>query len=180
MDRSFFFNDQRKFGWMRLIATLEVANIDFIKNLGPEPLEDNFTSYNFAGRFVRRHRTSIKAAILDQSVIAGVGNIYADESLWGAKIHPSRQVDSISSSEFNDLYKELRSVMNLSIKKGGSTNRNYVNAEGTKGSYMDFASVFRREGKSCLRCSETIVKIRVASRGTHICPLVRCCKYNND
>jgi len=165
-----YFNDQRKFGWVKLLPTLEVPNMDFMKKVGPEPLEPDFTAEQFKARFKKRPGTSIKAAILDQSVIAGVGNIYADESLWGAKIHPSRKVDSITDVEFKELYKEVRYVMNLSIEKGGSTNRNYVNAEGKKGSYMDFARVFRREGLECPRCGDEIIKIRVAGRGTHICP----------
>jgi formamidopyrimidine-DNA glycosylase len=166
-----FFNDQRKFGWVKLMPTIEVENIDFMRKVGPEPLEPDFTSEQFVERFKRRARTTIKAALLDQSVIAGVGNIYADEALWGAKIHPVRLVGAITNTEFKKLYTEVRAVMNLSIEKGGSTNRNYVNAEGKKGSYMDFARVFRREGQSCPRCGATIIKIRVAGRGTHICPV---------
>ncbi len=165
-----YFNDQRKFGWVRLMPTVEVPNIDFMRRVGPEPLEPDFTVAQFAERFKRRSRTTIKAAILDQSVIAGVGNIYADESLWGAKIHPATLVGHIPYSKFQSLYTEVRAVMNLSIEKGGSTNRNYVDAEGKKGSYMDFARVFRREGLACPRCGTEIIKIRVAGRGTHICP----------
>lgn len=165
-----YFNDQRKFGWMKLMPTLEVSNIDFMKKVGPEPLEADFTPEEFAARFKRRSKTSIKAALLDQTVIAGVGNIYADESLWGAKIHPKRLVNTITTEEFQKLYEELRSVMNLAIEKGGSTDKNYVNAEGKRGSYMDFARVFRRKGKPCPRCATTIIKFKAAGRGTHICP----------
>ncbi|MBC7943173.1 bifunctional DNA-formamidopyrimidine glycosylase/DNA-(apurinic or apyrimidinic site) lyase [Candidatus Saccharibacteria bacterium] len=165
-----FFNDQRKFGWMKLIPTVEVMELSFMQKVGPEPLEDDFTPMQFAERFKRRSRTSIKAALLDQTVIAGVGNIYADESLWGAKIHPLRQVNTITPAEFDSLYTQLRLVMNLSIEKGGSTNRNYVNVDGRRGSYMDFARVFRREGLGCPRCTSTIIKFKAAGRGTHICP----------
>jgi formamidopyrimidine-DNA glycosylase len=165
-----YFNDQRKFGWMKLLPTLEVPNIDFMKKVGPEPLEAEFTAAEFASRFTRRAKTSIKAAILDQTVVAGVGNIYADESLWGAKIHPLRLVNSISEEEFVRLYTELRAVMNLAIEKGGSTDKNYVNAEGKRGSYMDFARVFRREGFKCPRCGTEVIKFKAAGRGTHICP----------
>ena len=165
-----FFNDQRKFGWVKLMPTAEIANLPFMQKVGPEPLELDFSVNDFAERFKRRGRTNIKAAILDQSVIAGVGNIYADESLWGAKIHPKRLVESITREEFAELYTDLRQVMNLSIEKGGSSNRNYVNAEGKRGSYMDFARVFRREGLPCPRCGTTIEKLRVAGRGTHVCP----------
>ena len=165
-----YFNDQRKFGWVKLLPTLEVPNIDFMQKVGPEPLEADFTVEQFAERFKRRAKTGIKAALLDQTVGAGVGNIYADESLWGAKIHPQRLVGSVSQAEFKKLYTELRSVMNLAIEKGGSTDKNYVNAEGKRGSYMDFARVFRREGQACPRCGTTIIKFKAAGRGTHICP----------
>ena len=165
-----FFNDQRKFGWMKLIPTDEVTELPFMQKVGPEPLDDDFTVEQFSERFTRRGRTSIKAALLDQTVIAGVGNIYADESLWGAKIHPKRQVNTLMSAEFKALYLELRLVMNLAIDKGGSTDKNYVNAEGKRGSYMDFARVFRREGLACPRCGTTIIKFKLAGRGTHICP----------
>jgi formamidopyrimidine-DNA glycosylase len=167
-----FFNDQRKFGWVKLMPTVEIPNIDFMKKVGPEPLEADFTKEEFRERFTRRGRTNIKAAILDQTVIAGVGNIYADESLWGAKIHPKRLVASITNKEFDQLYTELRAVMNLSIEKGGSSNHTYINAEGKRGSYMDFARVFRREGLMCPRHPDVIIeKLRVAGRGTHICPV---------
>jgi formamidopyrimidine-DNA glycosylase len=166
-----YFNDQRKFGWMRLMPTLEVPNIDFMKKVGPEPLEADFTAEEFAARFTRRGKTSIKAALLDQTVVAGVGNIYADEILWGAKIHPKRLVNTITDDEFKLLYTELRAVMNLAIEKGGSTDKNYVNAEGKRGSYMDFARVFRREGQTCPRCGTEIIKFKAAGRGTHICPV---------
>ena len=165
-----FFNDQRKFGWVRLMPTIEIPNIDFMKKVGPEPLEDTFTVSDFAKRLSRRPKTNIKAALLDQSVIAGVGNIYADESLWGAQLHPKRLVSTLSNTDIEHLYHELRTVMSLAIEKGGSSNHTYVNAEGKRGSYMDFARVFRREGLACPRCQAVIEKSRVAGRGTHTCP----------
>jgi len=166
-----FFNDQRKFGWVRLIPTLEVPNIDFFKKVGPEPLSDDFTPKIFIERIRKRANTTVKAALLDQTVLAGVGNIYADESLWGAKIHPATRVRDVPDSKLKVLYTELRYVLNLSIEKGGSTDRNYVNAEGKRGSYIDFARVFRQEGKDCPRHPGTIIiKTRVAGRGTHTCP----------
>jgi len=169
-DSKLFFNDQRKFGWMRLMPTVEIPNIDFMQKVGPEPLADDFTPKEFMQRFARRSKTNIKAALLDQSIVAGVGNIYADESLWGAKLHPKRLVGSVTEQEFTTLFHELREVMNLAVEKGGSSNHTYVNVEGKKGSYMDFARVFRREGLPCPRCGTTIEKLRVAGRGTHVCP----------
>jgi len=165
-----FFNDQRKFGWMRLFPSSEIMNLDFFKKLGPEPLDANFSATDFRNRLLRRPNSNIKAVLLDQSVVAGVGNIYADESLWGAKIHPKTLARKLSKAKMQSLYEELLAVLKLSIEKGGSTDRNYVDAFGKKGSYLAFAKVFRREGLSCPRCGSIIIKTRVAGRGTHICP----------
>lgn len=170
-DSHLYFNDQRKFGWMKLLPTISVPEIDFMKRVGPEPLEDTFTAAEFVPRMRRRNNTTIKAALLDQTVLAGIGNIYADESLWGARIHPATRVRDVSDKQLGVLLHEIKYVMNLSIEKGGSTDRNYVNAEGKKGSYIDFARVFRKEGVACPRCGESIEKTRVAGRGTHICPV---------
>ena len=170
-DSHLYFNDQRRFGWVKLVPTVEVENIDFMRRVGPEPLEDAFTAQQFILRLRRRRNTTIKAAILDQTVLAGVGNIYADESLWGAKIHPATRVRDVSDTQLTKLLTEIKSVMILSIEKGGSTDKNYRDAEGRKGSYLSFARVFRREGKACPRCGSVIEKLRVAGRGTHICPV---------
>ena len=165
-----YFNDQRKFGWVRLLPTVEIPQLDFFKKVGPEPLSSDFTWQVLRDRLMRRRNTNIKAAILDQSVVAGVGNIYADESLWGAKIHPATIVRDVSDNKVKALHKSLQEILRLAIAKGGSTDRTYVDAEGRRGSYLDFARVFRREGQPCPRCGTTIIKIRVAGRGTHICP----------
>jgi len=166
-----FFNDQRKFGWMRLMPTPEVEELDFFRKVGPEPLSADFSWKDLRERLQRRANTSIKAALLDQTVIAGIGNIYADESLWGAKIHPATPVKKLSPAKIRLLYEELVFVLELAIEKGGSTDKNYVNAEGKRGSYLSFARVFHRQGQACPRHPDTtILKIRVAGRGTHICP----------
>lgn len=167
-----FFNDQRKFGWVKLFPTIEVPNIDFMKKVGPEPLEHNFTATEFIPRVRRRSGTTIKAAILDQTVLAGVGNIYADESLWAARIHPATRVRGVTDEQLTELLVHIKATMTLSIEKGGSTDKNYVDAEGKRGSYLQFANVFRREGQACPRHPDvTIEKLRVAGRGTHMCPV---------
>lgn len=165
-----FFNDQRKFGWIRLCKTAELKNDKFLSKLGPEPLERSYTFEQFKTAVQKRSKTSIKAAILDQTVLAGVGNIYADEGLFKARIHPGTKVADVSTVKLKRLFDAIREVMRLSIKLGGSSDRNYVDAEGKKGSYLGFANVFRREGQPCPHCGGNIVKIRVAGRGTHICP----------
>lgn len=169
-DSKLFFNDQRKFGWMRLIPTFQVPEIDFFQKVGPEPLDDDFTVDKFIDRLMTRKNSNIKSVLLDQAVLAGVGNIYADESLFEAKIHPSTIVSAVPRIKLVTLYNALRAVFRLSIEKGGSTDRNYVSAEGKKGSYLSFAQVFRRQNQPCPRCGTDIAKIRVAGRGTHICP----------
>lgn len=167
-----YFNDQRKFGWMKLYPTVEVPNTDFMRKVGPEPLEDDFTADVLWERLQRRKNTTIKAAILDQTVLAGVGNIYADEGLWGARIHPATRVGDVPRANIDELWREIREVMTLAIEKGGSSNHTYINAEGKKGSYMDFARAFRRDGQPCPRHPDVMIeKIRVAGRGTHICPV---------
>jgi formamidopyrimidine-DNA glycosylase len=165
-----FFNDQRKFGWARLVPTNQIDEIDFFKKLGPEPLDARFKAPDFRERIRKRPNGRIKAILLDQTVIAGVGNIYADEALWGAMLHPETRAGDITDKNLDELYKELIYVLKLSIKKGGSTDKNYVDAEGKRGSYLKFARVFRREGLPCPRCGSVIIKTRVAGRGTHLCP----------
>lgn len=165
-----FFNDQRKFGWMRLLPTTEVPRLDFFKKVGPEPLAADFTWQQFRERLQRRKNSNIKAVLLDQTVVAGIGNIYADESLWGAKIHPLTLVRNLSDAKIKALFAAMQAVLQLSIDKGGSSDHTYVDAEGNKGSYLSFAKVFRREGRACPRCGTTVIKTRVAGRGTHVCP----------
>jgi formamidopyrimidine-DNA glycosylase len=165
-----FFNDQRKFGWIKLMPTMAIETLDFMKQLGPEPLTGQ--PYEEFLRRIRRHnKTAIKAALLNQTVVAGIGNIYADESLWAAQVHPASRVGDLNDKQLGQILAAAIEVMKLSIKKGGSTDRNYVDAEGKKGSYLAFANVFRRQGQACPRCGSTIEKIRLVGRGTHICPV---------
>ena len=167
-----FFNDQRKFGWVKLIPTDEIVNLPFFQKVGPEPLDTTTTSQQFIERIRRRNGSRIKSALLDQSVVAGVGNIYADESLWSAKIHPETRVKDLVDVDLERLFTEVKAVLQLSIDKGGSTDRNYVDAEGRRGSYLKFANVFRREGQACHRHPDVMIeKMKVGGRGTHICPV---------
>lgn len=164
-----FFNDQRKFGYMKLLPEPEVEELSFFQKLGPEPLEDNFTVEIFKERLLKKKNSLIKPTILDQSVIAGVGNIYADEALWRAKIHPETRIKDFLNVDFKNLHESIRFVMNKSIEKGGSTDRNYVNADGLRGNYLEYAAVYHKNGQPCKRCGTEISKIRVGGRGTHFC-----------
>lgn len=164
-----FFNDQRKFGFVKVLPTEEVEEDKFIKSLAAEPWKAK--PEEVWKVFQRRKNSPIKAVILDQKVIAGIGNIYADEALFFAKIHPRRLAGSLSLAETRALIEGACKVMDESIASGGSTMATYVRADGTRGDYLEkFAQVFRNEGKPCPRCGTEIEKIRVAGRGTHICP----------
>ena len=167
-----FFNDQRKFGWVKLLPTDEVKNLPFMQKVGPEPLDPQTRAEDFIQRIRHRQNSMIKLAFLDQAVIAGVGNIYADEALWAARIHPQTRVKNVSDRQLNTLFNELRQILQLSIDQGGSTDKNYVDAEGRKGNYLTFAHVFRREGQACHRHpDQAIIKLKVGGRGTHVCPV---------
>ena len=163
-----YFNDLRKFGYMSLMEDDDLAQDSFLNSLGPEPWAMN--DKEFYARLQRHKNAPVKAVILDQKVIAGVGNIYADEGLFLAKIYPGRLAGEVSRKEATELLKGLCEVMQRSIDSGGSTMKDYVRADGTKGSYLEkFANVFRREGKACPNCGAEIKKTRVAGRGTHFC-----------
>ena len=167
-----FVNDQRKFGWVKLLPTDEVKDLPFMQKVGPEPLDPQTRAEDFIQRIRRRQNSMIKPAFLDQAVIAGVGNIYADEALWAAQIHPQTRVKNVSDQQLNTLFNELRQILQLSIDQGGSTDKNYVDAEGRKGNYLTFAHVFRREGQACHRHpDQEIIKLKVGGRGTHVCPV---------
>ena len=164
-----FFNDQRKFGFVKVLETAEVENDKFIKALAKEPWDITFDEFK---KNLMRHKSApIKAVILDQKVIAGLGNIYADEALYYAKIHPKHATGTLTDADIKNILEGAKTVMQASIDSGGSTMKTYVKADGTKGDYLRlFAKVFRREGEPCERCGTEIIKIRVAGRGTHICP----------
>lgn len=171
-DSRLFFNDQRKFGWMKLLPKDTISELPFMQKVGPEPLDPETTSEYFIKRIRRRNNSLIKSVLLDQSVIAGVGNIYADESLWAAKIHPETRTKFVSDERLRALFIELKKILQLSIDNGGSTDKNYVDAKGQRGNYLTFAHVFRREGSSCYRHpDQEIVKMKVCGRGTHVCPI---------
>lgn len=163
-----YFNDQRKFGFVKVLPTEEVLQDKFIKSLAKEPYE--MTADEFYEKLQRHKNAPIKAVILDQKIICGLGNIYADEALFDAKIHPRKLAGSLTKKQTGELLVSAGKVMEASINSGGSTMRTYVKADGTKGDYLEkFAKVFRREGQPCLRCGSEIVKLKVAGRGTHVC-----------
>jgi formamidopyrimidine-DNA glycosylase len=165
----FFFNDVRKFGWVEVVPTQYQHLHKFIASLGPEPLEIKFSDFKKA--LYRFPYAQIKAKLLDQHVLAGVGNIYADESLWAAQIHPQVKIKDIPEEKLERLFKELQAVLNLSIEKGGSSSANYIKVDGKTGSYLTFSKVYKKEGEPCQRCSTELIRTVAAGRGTRLCPV---------
>lgn len=168
-DGTLYFNDQRKFGFIKVMESVDVEADAFIRKLAPEPWAMN--EAEFAERLRRHPKAPIKAVLLDQTVVCGLGNIYADEALYMSAVHPETRAGELDTEQAGRILAAAREVMERSIASGGSTMATYVKADGTKGDYLEkFAQVFRREGQPCRRCGAKIVKLRVAGRGTHICP----------
>ena len=166
-----YFNDQRKFGWVKVLPTNKIETESLIKKLGPEVLSDQFTVGYLAAQLKRRGRSMIKPVILDQTVVGGIGNIYADETLHLARLHPERRAGTLTPTEIERLWSAAREIIALGIEHGGTSFSHYVNALGGRGDYLEHARVFRRQGQPCPVCGATILKIRVAGRGTHYCPV---------
>jgi formamidopyrimidine-DNA glycosylase len=159
------FSDARRFGRVYLAGSVE----EITPLLGPEPLEDTFTPAILTQQLQGRSKV-IKALLLDQSFVAGVGNIYADEALHRAGIHPLRPANSLTTDEIERLYSTIREVLNKGIEYQGASLNWYRKPDGTKGESQDHFYVYDREGEPCLNCGTPIIKIRVAQRGTHYCP----------
>lgn len=163
-----FFNDMRRFGYMKIVKREEKEKI-VNKDFGIEPLTPDFTWKNFNGLFGKR-TTSIKAFLLNQKIIAGLGNIYTDEACFCAGIKPSRPVSDLSLEEIKKLFKCIPKILQLAIKNRGTTFNSFVDADGRQGSHFNFLKVYGRHKEKCKRCSEKIKKIRLVGRGTHFCP----------
>lgn len=171
-DDRLFFNDLRKFGWFRLVDNQKIREVD--EQLGPEPLEKNFTKQRFAEILRRRPKRTLKAVLLDQKLIAGLGNIYADESCFAAQILPGRRIESLKNKELTILYQSIITILRRAIRAGGTSTRDYRRSNGQKGNFLTQLQVYGRAGQACLICEKTIHKIKLAGRGTHFCP--RCQK----
>ncbi len=166
-----YFNDQRKFGWVKVIKRAEIEGLKTFQELGPEPLEGSF-SWKILKECLLKHKNIvIKVALLDQKTIAGVGNIYASEALFIAKIDPRRIVSTLSDNDFQKLHAGIIESLQKSIEEGGSSRTHYVNVEGKRGSYLDFAFVYNRKDGICRICRSRIKKITLGGRGTFYCEL---------
>jgi len=163
-----WFEDQRKFGRLYFTRTPdELAAV--LRKLGPEPLEAAFTRDALAS-LLRGRRAQLKPLLLNQAFVAGLGNIYVDEALWRARLHPLRRSDTLTTKEVTNLHEAIVHALHQGIVNRGTTLSDYRDAWGTAGMNREQLAVFRRQGKPCPRCRTPIEKIRVAQRGTHFCP----------
>ncbi|MDR6226577.1 DNA-formamidopyrimidine glycosylase [Desmospora profundinema] len=163
------YNDVRQFGTMHLYRQGEDLERPPLNKLGPEPLSDTFTLDVFRQRLSNR-KTTIKALLLNQAVVSGLGNIYVDEALFEAGIHPERAVPEVTEEELKRLHAAIRSTLIKAVEAGGSSVRSYVNGKGEMGMFQLQIQVYGRKGEPCLHCGEPIAKTLVAGRGTHLCP----------
>lgn len=163
-----FFNDLRQFGYTQLVTPAELELI--LAEYGLEPGTDRFTWANFQDLLGQR-RTPLKVLLLNQQLIAGLGNIYADEAAFAAGLRPDRPVASLSEAERRRLFAAIQDIIHQAIQFRGTTFRNYADTEGKKGGYAKFLKAYGRAGQTCLRCGQaTITKTKLAGRGTHFCP----------
>jgi formamidopyrimidine-DNA glycosylase len=159
------FNDTRLFGELKIVDNWQ--DLKFIKELGPEPFDMDFKKFN---QILAKKKTKIKVLLMDQKIISGIGNLYANEALFRAKIDPRRQANSLSDKEKDLLFKETKNTLSEAIKCKGSSVDSYVQVSGKPGNYVRYHKVYNREGERCLKCKGIIKRIALSGRGTYFCP----------
>lgn len=162
-----FFNDLRRFGYLKIVNQSELDRI-LQNNYGPEPLTPEFSLASLRTALQGR-KTKIKAFLLDQKRIAGLGNIYVDESLFAAKIHPERLAGSLKTKETERLWQSINRIIKAAIRYRGTTFNNYRDSRGKKGSFSGFLQVYGRKGEACPVCARPLARLKIVGRGTHYC-----------
>lgn len=165
---SLFFNDMRIFGYMKIVneKDKEIERGKF----GIEPLTDNFV-FNGFERIFKNRKTNLKAILLNQKLIAGLGNIYVDEVCFDCGVRPNRLVNTLSVTEIKSLFKSIEKILRKAIENRGTTFNNYVDASGNKGNFVKYLRVYGRGGEDCTRCKNVLTKIKLAGRGTVFCEM---------
>lgn len=161
--------DVRKFGRMVLVDKNQAHRYKGILSLGPEPVPTEFLLNDFH-RALKKHRTAIKPLLLNQRIVTGLGNIYVDEALWEACVHPKQSANTLNKQQVKKLYQAIIDVLSRAVEAGGTTIRSYLNALGEAGKFQLALNVYGQTGKACKRCGTSIEKMKVAQRGTHFCP----------
>ncbi|MCG2694322.1 bifunctional DNA-formamidopyrimidine glycosylase/DNA-(apurinic or apyrimidinic site) lyase [Candidatus Parcubacteria bacterium] len=165
-----FFEDYRKFGFARLMTKGEMDKYFSGEAYGPEPLSKNFNYKTMKACLLAYPTKKIKSLLMEQSCIAGIGNIYASEICFYARVHPERKVKDIKEVEFKKLYEGTKEILRSAISSGGSSSDSYIDAYGKKGKFVPKLKVYGREGEDCIGCSGKVKKYKLAGRGTYFCP----------
>lgn len=162
-------SDLRKFAKVLLASKEEIENLPELKKLGPEPLDKNFTFEKFK-KTLRQTQGKIKQVLMDQEVIAGIGNIYSDEILWQAKIHPFKPANHLAGKELKILWLAMRQILKKAVRLRGISTSDYRDTAGKPGAYTRTRLVYQREGEPCQRCQNLIKRIKIGGRSAHFCP----------
>ncbi|RYG74884.1 DNA-formamidopyrimidine glycosylase [Lentibacillus lipolyticus] len=162
------YNDVRKFGTMHLFDKGEELSHKPLNQLGPDPFDQAFTAEYLYQRLKRTER-AIKTVLLDQTVVAGLGNIYVDETLFKANVHPLRKADKLKKREVKAIWEAAIATLREAVEMGGTTIRSYVNSQGDMGMFQQELFVYGRENEPCKMCGKPIVKMKIGGRGTHVC-----------
>lgn len=166
-----FYNDVRQFGYLQLVSWEELNKI--LLKFGYEPLEKSFSLKEFEKLIFKYKHKNIKAFLLDQSLVAGIGNIYADEILFATKVKPHRKTGDLEKKEIKKMFQNIKKILQKAVDFRGTTFNNYRDADGVKGSFKKMLKVYQRKDEKCFRknCSGIIQKIKIAGRGTHFCSI---------
>ncbi len=167
-----FYDDLRRFGWLRIIPTKDASDYFDKEGYGPEPLEPGFTAAKMALCLRAHPKRRLKQLLMEQTCIAGIGNIYADESLWEAGIMPSRRVGDVTDVEIKKLFQAIRKTLTASIKRRGTSSNDYLDLLGRKGENARYLKAYGQKGKKCGKGDGGVIKkITLGGRGTHFCPV---------
>lgn len=168
------FNDMRQFGYIKLVSTDELDDFFRKEEFGPEPFDKNFTLPRFVAILDKRPQTKIKQFLMDQTNIAGVGNIYADEILFASRVNPLRQIKDLKPSEIRAVYKNIKKILSEAVKAKGTSADLYLDAYGRQGDFLPKLKVYGRQSQKCVKCKGEIKRIKIGGRSAHFCP--RCQK----
>ena len=165
-----FHNDLRQFGYVKLVETNKLNDFFAKEKLGPEPLGKDFTFNDFSAILKRRPKAKIKQFLLDQKNISGIGNIYSDEILFFAKVHPLRRIVDLKISEIKKIFAGIKKVLSEALSWRGTSDNTYLDALGEKGNYAPRLKVYGQEGEKCKKCDRIIKRIKIGGRSAHFCP----------
>jgi formamidopyrimidine-DNA glycosylase len=170
-----YYNDLRRFGWIKVVKKDELKDVTFFKEMGPEPkvgedLAGKELTFDYFKNTIQKGNLPVKLILMDQKKIGGIGNIYANDALFLAGIDPRRKGKSLSDKEAQKLFKAIHAVIKKSLNYGGSSDENFVNILGQEGNYQNHTLVYGKKGEKCSICGSTIEKIFLGGRGTYFCP----------